>query len=743
MNKLEIASIHSYKGRERDLVIFFVDGTYYEYYGRGLPENVLPNDIYVAYTRPKKQLVLLHHHRNPLLPIMPPSKIKATCEIVNPDRLGFSVPYRRRGISTGIRIPSECVRVADILKNIAPHDLFHVLGRIQIQRIHRKAGPISKPKDVMTKHDGRELYEPVDDFVRTATIASFEHVKTGRCTSLGYGLGEKEVPAIPGTPKQRARWFATEAIKYDSERHNYMARKLQMDGNKCDWLRKVLPQTDVRLGKHIGNTPSEFSFGRQVSTRVDVDGKVLSLGGPIDIVQQPLDGCPPILHEIKFDLKLPREAHLQVAIYGYVWAVTHGMSELPEMKVFNIRNGETWEVRSTIEAVKEIIQHLARKKYGYGNKMSDPEFLAECNEIKGKADSLLGSSIPNKYKLQLYVFLTEVDLTNKDGGTASLRDWSLTVPHLFHPATLIPEITLLSSFQLLSGDRGSLDHSSAFHSVQALLLSFEDVDSHFIPAENAPIAHKLNSKQSFIVQHAKDYNLCVSAVPGSGKTTVAVAIMEGDPYRKTLIVTYSKLLQMETLDKATKRGLGRNSPIFTIHALAGKLAGETIMDDKTLESFLRRIESAPFTPKYRLDFDQIIVDEAQDLRLPHYRFTVALYNMVKEATRKSPRLIVMGDPKQAIYDYDGGDSRYLTHADTILKDVTPYNWKRVEMTETHRFGVPSAEFVNIQSDPRTVILGSLAAPNSHPRPYPKGEYANNKTGQYTRFKAPYSNIGTA
>ncbi|KAG8767811.1 hypothetical protein FRC15_005460 [Serendipita sp. 397] len=394
MNKLEIASVHSYKGRERDLVIYFVDGTYYEYYGRDRPENVLPNDIYVAYTRPKKQLVLLHHHRNPLLPIMPPSKIKATCEIVNPDRLGFSVPYRRRGISTGIRIPSECVRVADILKNIAPHDLFHVLGRIQIQRIHRKAGPISKPKDVMTKHDGRELYEPVDDFVRTATIASFEHVKTGRCTSLGYGLGEKEVPAIPGTPKQRARWFATEAIKYDSERHNYMARKLQMDGNKCDWLRKVLPQTDVRLGKHIGNTPSEFSFGRQVSTRVDVDGKVLSLGGPIDIVQQPLDGCPPILHEIKFDLKLPREAHLQVAIYGYVWAVTHGMSELPEMKVFNIRNGETWEVRSTIEAVKEIIQHLARKKYGYGNKMSDPEFLAECNEIKGKADSLLGSSIP-------------------------------------------------------------------------------------------------------------------------------------------------------------------------------------------------------------------------------------------------------------------------------------------------------------------------------------------------------------
>ncbi|KAG8841653.1 hypothetical protein FRB91_004794 [Serendipita sp. 411] len=233
-------------------------------------------------------------------------------------------------------------------------------------------------------------------------------------------------------------------------------------------------------------------------------------------------------------------------------------------------------------------------------------------------------------------------------------------------------------------------------------------------AENAPIAHKLNSKQSFIVQHAKDYNLCVSAVPGSGKTTVAVAIMEGDPYRKTLIVTYSKLLQMETLDKATKRGLGRNSPIFTIHALAGKLAGETIMDDKTLESFLRRIESAPFTPKYRLDFDQIIVDEAQDLRLPHYRFTVALYNMVKEATRKSPRLIVMGDPKQAIYDYDGGDSRYLTHADTILKDVTPYKWKRVEMTETHRFGVPSAEFVNIQSDPRTVILGSLVGSQKRP-----------------------------
>ena len=59
---MEISSYHRTKGLEtKQVFVFNFDSSYFEYYARDQNPSKCPNDIYVAVTRAKDHLVLLHH----------------------------------------------------------------------------------------------------------------------------------------------------------------------------------------------------------------------------------------------------------------------------------------------------------------------------------------------------------------------------------------------------------------------------------------------------------------------------------------------------------------------------------------------------------------------------------------------------------------------------------------------------------------------------------------------------------
>ncbi|KAG8829532.1 hypothetical protein FRC17_006454 [Serendipita sp. 399] len=536
-----------------------------------------------------------------------------------------------------------------------------------------------------------------------AITASFEHIKTGRCTSFGYGSGGKgAAPAVPTNPKLRARWLVTQAIQHDSDHHNFVARKRQLDGSNCSWLHKVLPKTDQRLEEYIGDVPSNFSFGHHVSAVIDVDGIPIALGGAVDIVQSPLNGGRLILHEVEFTSPLSRETFLQIAIYGYLWAITHGMNELPPMKVLNIHDGAAWEIESTMDSVKEIIRDLAKAKYGYGNKKNDQEFIAECEDVKGKyAELCMVFSRRNHEAL----------LKSEPDGTSSCTLTRIRRSH--RPASRITVHPSIPTNPLLI-------RSLSVSNQERLIISGparRKQRSRQPDSKQAQSIIELNPEQKAIILYSEQYNVSVCAVPGSGKTTVALEIMMRNTQGKTLVKTYSKLLQLETEKKAEESGMPESSNVFTIHAFAGKVAGEIINNDEKLQQFLDYIHSFLLTPQCELDFDQIIIDEAQDLKPEYYRFILSIVDMIKKMTGCAPRLVVKGDARQAIRDYDGGDSRFLTFAETIFRNVSPYPWKHQEMFQTHRFNPASAELVNIQCDPTLAspgIRGSLLRSQNRP-----------------------------
>ena len=76
-------------------------------------------------------------------------------------------------------------------------------------------------------------------------------------------------------------------------------------------------------------------------------------------------------------------------------------------------------------------------------------------------------------------------------------------------------------------------------------------------------------------------------------------------------------------------------------------------------------------------YDLLLVDEAQDLNRCQQQL----------ALKAGRRLILCGDPSQAIYGFAGADSESLTRMETILKDTTGVDVTTLPLTVTRRCGI--------------------------------------------------------
>ncbi|RSL77871.1 hypothetical protein CEP52_017680, partial [Fusarium oligoseptatum] len=67
--KMCVSTIHQFQGSERGLVTLFgIDSSFFEYFGRHLPDDRCPNEVFVALTRAAEQLVLVHYEEEKLMP---------------------------------------------------------------------------------------------------------------------------------------------------------------------------------------------------------------------------------------------------------------------------------------------------------------------------------------------------------------------------------------------------------------------------------------------------------------------------------------------------------------------------------------------------------------------------------------------------------------------------------------------------------------------------------------------------
>jgi len=183
---------------------------------------------------------------------------------------------------------------------------------------------------------------------------------------------------------------------------------------------------------------------------------------------------------------------------------------------------------------------------------------------------------------------------------------------------------------------------------------------------------------------SRKQNVIVDAVAGSGKTTTLLGI--ADDNKRTLAVLYNKSLKKETRIRAAQRGLVFLE-IHTYHALARKYYNNAVKDDTGITRVLKD-NKLPINqlPKW----ERLIVDEVQDMTPLYFQL---IKKIICDLANPELRITVMGDRYQSIYAFLGSDSRFLTHADKIYKQIEG-NWENASLSTTYRCSPHICSFIN-------------------------------------------------
>ncbi|KIM25257.1 hypothetical protein M408DRAFT_26449 [Serendipita vermifera MAFF 305830] len=206
-----------------------------------------------------------------------------------------------------------------------------------------------------------------------------------------------------------------------------------------------------------------------------------------------------------------------------------------------------------------------------------------------------------------------------------------------------------------------------------------------------------DEQQAVVSSVTKGHNVVVSARPGSGKTATAAYVAQTNRDKSMLVLTYSRSLKIKTEVDMRAAGLD-HVDVHTFHGFAGKMYGTVVENDDRLLQVCTSGKQ-PTLPK---NYEIVVLDEAQDLTPTLYRFTCTLLSALAHSLPKAPTLLVIGDPRQAIYGYQEADARYLQRAPELYSEYCPGTWDNLPLTTSFRLTEPTGNLVNVCSNEKYI-----------------------------------------
>ena len=196
-------------------------------------------------------------------------------------------------------------------------------------------------------------------------------------------------------------------------------------------------------------------------------------------------------------------------------------------------------------------------------------------------------------------------------------------------------------------------------------------------------------QQNVISSVTEGKNVIVDACAGSGKSTTVLSCAKALPSLSFVQITFNKMLQEEVKHSVDKLQL-TNIQIFTYHGLAVKYYSSSCHNDMGI----RRVLTDKSQPRVSIKpFQVMVLDETQDMTKVYYdiiwKFLIDMGQPIQ--------LLILGDEKQALYEFKGADTRFLTMADICWAQF-PYLknkefiTKRLQMS--YRITDPMRDFVN-------------------------------------------------
>lgn len=196
-------------------------------------------------------------------------------------------------------------------------------------------------------------------------------------------------------------------------------------------------------------------------------------------------------------------------------------------------------------------------------------------------------------------------------------------------------------------------------------------------------------QQTVIREVTKGNNVVINAVAGSGKTTTIVSLAERmHESVEILILCYNNRLRAETMEKIDLP----NVQVHTFHSLCHQVFDEYLASTdlgilKVLNKY-QAVDEIEHATRWQQcpQFDIIIVDEAQDMNDTYYEFVRRLL----AHSAKDSSLVLVGDPMQSIYQFNGADSKYMIDPEKYFGR----KFSRCTLSITFRMTSKICEFVN-------------------------------------------------
>lgn len=239
---------------------------------------------------------------------------------------------------------------------------------------------------------------------------------------------------------------------------------------------------------------------------------------------------------------------------------------------------------------------------------------------------------------------------------------------------------------------------------------------------------KCSIEQKDIIESIKDNNVVIDSVAGSGKTTTILHISQNNEDKNILLLTYNSRLKVETRERVIEYDI-KNLETHSYHSFCVKYYNNKCFTDSEILKIINEKEVL----KKGINYDIIILDEAQDINILYYELICKIYIDNKN---KECKICILGDKKQSIYGFNGADERYIVNAENIF-NFNNINWIKQNLSKSFRITKEMSEFLNkcmlneerILSDkiinikPRYIICDSFGNINiNENKPYEEVEY---------------------
>jgi hypothetical protein len=421
--KICVSTYHQFKGNERDLVIVYgIDASYFKFQARDLPDDTCPNTTFVALTRARKQLVLIHHNENQPMPFVNVAELNELALVVSLDDNGEmqQPPPPGRPLQLGLLLPTS-VSASNMARHV-PDEIIDDICATHLQVIRSspslpRALHIDAPDIVLTDHD-KKHHEAVSDLNGLAVVAAYEHALLDTLTTLQKS---KTYARNLRSDKAQAIELCREACKYEARVSGYKSRSIQMRNHPFDWLTPYLDAARARLQAEFPQTASlEFEVelkekNFRVESPSEGEAQSTDVYGRADIIRyegkssafesttgkkrksqaaNTISSEEVSIWEIKFVAQLSLEHVIQACVYAYLWSNQHGREKPPGIVLFNVRDGEKWEIapRDGIASLRAVVEATLVAKYSTRDTLTTDEFLQKCARTKAEVEKQYAKS---------------------------------------------------------------------------------------------------------------------------------------------------------------------------------------------------------------------------------------------------------------------------------------------------------------------------------------------------------------